>query len=107
MRRKRIAQPRDHRAAAAVWHSDRLVYLDSLLGGLMMEDRETVKIYSFRIFDSAIGGSRHANYKASREMIASLLGGELLEGTEQEVAPGELDELGRYRRVATGWGELS
>lgn len=76
-------------------------------GGLKVEDRQTVKVYSFRIFDSEIGGRRHAAYKASRETIASILGSELLEGTEQEVAAGELDELGRYRRIATGWGEVT
>lgn len=72
-----------------------------------MEDVETVKVYSFRVFDHDIGAMRHAAYKASRETIASRLGGEVLEGTEQEVLSGELDEHGRYRRVATGWGELS
>ena len=71
-----------------------------------MDDRQTVKVYSFRIFDSETGGMRHAAYKASRKVIASTLGGEVLEGTEQEVASDELDGLGRYRRLATGWGEL-
>jgi len=72
-----------------------------------MEDHETVKVYSFRVFDSDMGAMRHAAYKASRDTIASHLGGEVLEGTEQEVLSSELDEHGRYRRLATGWGELN
>ncbi len=72
-----------------------------------MEDRQTVIVYSFQIFDSEIGHLRHANCKASRETIASILGAELLEGTDQEVPAGALDELGRYRRIASGWGEMN
>lgn len=42
-----------------------------------MEDHETVKVYASRIFDQQIGAMRHATCKASREMIASSLGGEV------------------------------
>ena len=72
-----------------------------------MENHETVKVYSFRVFDNDIGAMRLATYKATRETIAASLGGEVLEGTEQEVLSSELDEHGRYRRLATGWGELN
>ncbi len=89
-----------------VWH---LWYgqVRRLPKGFEMEIYETVKVYSFRIFDIEIGAMSHATYKASRETIAASPGGEVLEGTEQEVAFGQLDRDGRYRRLATGWGELS
>jgi hypothetical protein len=72
-----------------------------------MEQRETVKVYSFQVFDIHASGFRIAKHKATREAIGSRFGGEVLEGTAQEVSPAELDEQGRFRRVATGWGELS
>lgn len=72
-----------------------------------MEDFETVKVHAFRIFDADIGAMRHATYKATRMTIATRLSGEVLEGTEEEVPSDELDEHGRFRRIATGWGVLS
>lgn len=72
-----------------------------------MKKYENVKVYSFRIFDSEIGAMSHATYKATRETIAASPGGEVLEGTGQAVASSELDEHGRYRRLATGWGVLT
>lgn len=72
-----------------------------------MEQRESVKVYSYRVFDMAANGMSVSRYKATREAIVSRLGGEVLEGTEHQVARAELDEQGRYRRIATGWGELS
>ena len=57
-----------------------------------MESYETVKVYSFRIFDIEIGAMSHATYKASRETIAASPGSEVLEGTEQEVAFGSWTE---------------
>lgn len=47
-----------------------------------------------------------AAFKATREAIVSSFGGEPIDGTREEVARVELDDLGRYRRVATGWGGL-
>jgi len=72
-----------------------------------MEHRETVKIYSFQVFDIHCNGLRIGKHKATREAITSRFGGEVLEGTAQDVSPAELDEQGRFRRIATGWGELS
>jgi hypothetical protein len=72
-----------------------------------MEQRQTVKVYSFRVFDVHANGLRVAKHKATREAIVSQLGGEVLEGTGQDVSPAELDEEGRFRRIATGWGELN
>jgi len=72
-----------------------------------MEHHETVKVYSFRVFDVEANEHRTAGHKATREAIVTRLGGEVLEGTAQEVSPAELDAHGRFRRIATGWGELS
>ena len=71
-----------------------------------MEHTSTVKVYSFQYFDVDAKLWRISNYKATRGAIVSHLGGEPLEGTEHEIDPAELDGQGRYRRIATGWGEL-
>lgn len=47
-----------------------------------------------------------ATHKATRETIVERLNGTVLEGTGEEVSEDELDSQGRYRRIATGWGEL-
>lgn len=47
-----------------------------------------------------------ATCKATRETIVEHLKGSVLEGTGEEVAEEALDAQGRYRRIATGWGEL-
>jgi len=72
-----------------------------------MEQHDTVKVYSFRVFDASVMEMRISKYKATREAIVAHFGGEVLEGTGQSVSASELDEHGRYRRIATGWGELS
>ena len=72
-----------------------------------MEQQDTVKVYSFRVFDPSAMEMCISKYKATREAIVSHLGGEVLEGTDHSVSPGELDDQGRYRRIATGWGELA
>jgi hypothetical protein len=72
-----------------------------------MEQGQTVKVYSFRVFDINANGLRVAKHKATRDAIVSRFGGEVLEGTAQDVPSAELDEQGRFRRIATGWGELS
>lgn len=72
-----------------------------------MEQHETVTVFSFRVFDSDSGDMRLATCKAPREVIVSHFHGEVLEGTDHRVPKAELDEHGRYRRIATGWGELS
>ena len=40
-------------------------------------------------------------------VVITARGKEALEATAEEVAPDALDAQGRYRRVATGWGELA
>jgi hypothetical protein len=69
--------------------------------------QDSVKVYSYVELDPVRKGMRVAPYKAERETILGSLGGEVLEGTAHEVPRDELDGLGRFRRVATGWGDLS
>jgi hypothetical protein len=68
---------------------------------------DPAKILSFHVFDIEAGASRLSKYKAACDVIADAFGGEVAERTGQDVSPTELDEQGRYRRIATGWGELS
>lgn len=70
-----------------------------------MNSPDKLTVFSFRVYDMSTRTWRLSGYKATREVIAHM-GGEVLEGTAEEVPPVVLDERGRYRRVATGWGEL-
>ncbi len=71
-----------------------------------MSEYKTVTVYSFQVVDFGPERTRLAAFKAPRELILSKFQGEPLEGTGEEVPVAELDAEGRYRRVATGWGEL-
>lgn len=70
-----------------------------------MKSPDKVSVLSFRVYDTSTRTWRLSSYKATREVIVRM-GGEVLEGTSEVVSLAELDERGRYRRVATGWGEL-
>ncbi len=67
---------------------------------------DTVTVYSFLVFDGGPETAQVAGFKATREAIERVYGGQVVEGTAQEVDPSELDSRGRYRRIATGWGAL-
>lgn len=67
---------------------------------------DSVTVYAFRYFDSSFERPVVAGFKATRAAIEQRWRGELIEGTAQQVDPEDLDAAGRYRRVATGWGEL-
>jgi hypothetical protein len=69
--------------------------------------KRTVVVYSFCLYDLDSRTMRQLPYKLPRPAIEATKGAELLEATAQEVALGALDAQGRYRRVATGWGELA
>ena len=75
-------------------------------GAVQMDQHDTVSVYSFRVFEVQSGTMTVATFKATREAIVSSFGGEPIDGTREEVARVELDNLGRYRRIATGWGSL-
>lgn len=47
---------------------------------------------------------RFVGFKATRRAIEGALGGEVVEGTAEQVDAEDLDALGRYMRVPTGWG---
>ena len=72
-----------------------------------MKSTETVEVFDFRTFDLQSRVWCRSKFKATPDTIASHLGGEVLEGTGRDVPLAELDEHGHYRRIATGWGELS
>ena len=72
-----------------------------------MNSTETVEVFDFRTFDLQSRVWRRSKFKATRDTIVSNLGGEVLEGTGRDVPRAEVDEHGHYRRIATGWGELS
>ena len=66
---------------------------------------DTQVVYAYEEFHPATASFRLARHKAPRHLIERI-GARLIEGTGEEVAVGELDANGRFRRVATGWGEL-
>jgi hypothetical protein len=69
-------------------------------------DAETISVFSFRFYDGHSERPEVAPFKATRQAIAELQG-EILEGTDEEVARHELDRDGHFRRMPTGWGELN
>ena len=71
-----------------------------------MTDLQQVHVFNFRIMDGHPENQRVASYKATLAHIRAL-GGQLLPATKQAVAVDELDAEGRYRRLPTGWSELS
>jgi len=68
--------------------------------------RSAVTVFSFLRVDDGVELARLAPFKATREAIAARFGGMLLEGTSEPVDPSEIDALGRFVRVPTGWGDL-
>jgi hypothetical protein len=70
-----------------------------------MHDDHKVQVFSFRFIEHPLENFHLAGYKATREAIESV-GGELLPGTRQEVPLSEVDALGHYRRINSGWADL-
>ena len=67
----------------------------------------TETVYAYQVFDFQSKTMEVATYKASRQTIVQVFGGEVLEGTAEDVPSAELDAQGRWHRIATGWGELA
>jgi hypothetical protein len=63
-------------------------------------------VFNFRLAEGHVENQHVAPYKATLDHIKAL-GGDPMPGTEEGVAADEIDAKGRYRRVATGWGELA
>ncbi|KNZ33711.1 MAG: hypothetical protein AD742_04590 [Methylibium sp. NZG] len=65
-----------------------------------------VTVYNYLSFDGTQRSPFPAPYKAPRDRIETALNGKVLEGTAETVLASQLDHEGRYRRRATGWGDL-
>ncbi len=65
-------------------------------------DRDEVTVYNYLTFEAPYP----APYKAPRDHIEGVLRGRVLEGTGEQISRAQLDDKGRYRRIASGWGEL-
>ena len=72
-----------------------------------METSKRVTVYNFSQFDVGSDAPVVSGFKAQRQAIAKIFKGRVLEGTGEEVPESELDQDGRFRRVATGWGSLN
>ena len=70
-----------------------------------MDARKTVEVYYFRPIHSGAESTELSRFKAPRDVVKRLKG-QVVEGTGEEVTVDQLDAEGRYRRIATGWGEL-
>ncbi|MBC7939170.1 MAG: hypothetical protein H7Z19_05300 [Chitinophagaceae bacterium] len=71
-----------------------------------MSSQQMITVYSFRAYGGHAEMPLIGEFKAALETIKAL-GGEPVEGTAEQVARSELDERGRYRRIATGWGDMA
>jgi hypothetical protein len=71
-----------------------------------MDTSKIVTVYNFSQFEVGSDTPVVSGFKAQRQAIARIFKGQVLEGTAEEVPESELDQDGRFRRVATGWGSL-
>jgi len=60
--------------------------------------KETVTVFSFRVWDAKIGDFVVAQSKRRREDIATIPGAEIIPGTDEDVPLHSIDEWGRYAR---------
>ena len=73
----------------------------------MKTQQQLVTVYNFRNLDSGFESAPVATFKATRQAIVEVFGGDLIEGTDEQVDRSDLDADGSYRRRPTGWGDLS
>lgn len=71
-----------------------------------MDESELIKVHNFWTYEKGAESPQLAPFKATRESIVKIWKGQVADGTEQWVEGTHLDAEGRYRRIATGWGEL-
>lgn len=71
-----------------------------------MKTSDLVTVFHFGLYEAGSDIPVVSPFKATRETIVNALKCEVLEGTGEEVPRDALDGKGRFRRVATGWGEL-
>ncbi len=67
----------------------------------------TVTVYNFRDLANGVESSAVSPFKATRKAILEVFRGDPIDATEEQVLPEDLDEMGRYRRLPTGWGDLA
>lgn len=68
---------------------------------------QTVVVYSFCCFDINVGAMIVPPFKATEQAIVHRFKGEILPLTSETVDASELDDEGRWFRLATGWDALS
>ncbi len=73
----------------------------------MKTQQQLVTVYNFRSLDSGFESAPVATFKATRQAIVEVFGGDLIDGTAEQVDRSDLDADGSYRRRPTGWGDLS
>jgi|GEM_PF-1500669 len=71
-----------------------------------MKSSDLVTVFHFGLHEPGSDVPAVSAYKATRDTIVNSLKCEVLEGTGEQVPRDALDARGRFRRVATGWGEL-
>lgn len=71
-----------------------------------MMTSDQVTVFHFGVHETGSDIPVVSSFKATRDTIVNTLKREVLEGTGEEVPRHALDSQGRFRRVATGWGEL-
>lgn len=71
-----------------------------------MNTPDLVTVFNFSQFERGSDVPVVSPYKAPRDIIEKTLKRNVLEGTGEQVPRDTLDSEGRYRRIATGWGEL-
>jgi hypothetical protein len=71
-----------------------------------MTSSEFVTVFNYSQYELGSDVPAVSTFKATRETIVTELRREVMEGTGEVVPTHALDNKGRFRRVATGWGEL-
>jgi hypothetical protein len=71
-----------------------------------MNTPDLVTVFNFSQFERGSDVPVVSPYKAPRDIIEKTLKRNVLEGTGEQVPRDALDSESRYRRIATGWGEL-
>lgn len=68
---------------------------------------DLVTVYGFRYFDITTRSMQLAGYKATPEAIKAMPRAAKLPATGEKVPRQAVDSAGRFRRQATGWGDLA
>ena len=68
---------------------------------------ELVSVYYFRTFTEGSDVAATSSFKATRAAIEGHFGGAVLDGTEEQVRPDALDEIGCYVNPPSSWSDLS